>query len=116
MTNTATMPKFNSFIDVATLDKNRPRTVVFYGRVSTEHEAQLSALENQMQWYNDEADRHQNWTVVDTYIDVYNQRLIPFDTKIAVQMPKITAFEGKSAYRKPLFLFYALARFGCWVH
>ncbi len=60
---------FNSFIDVATLDKNRPRTVVFYGRVSTEHEAQLSALENQMQWYNDEADRHKNWTVVDTYID-----------------------------------------------
>ncbi len=49
MTNTATIPKFNSFIDVATLDKNRPRTVVFYGRVSTEHEAQLSALENQMQ-------------------------------------------------------------------
>ncbi len=69
MTNTATMPKFNSFIDVATLDKNRPRTVVFYGRVSTEHEAQLSALENQMQWYKDEADRHKNWTVVDTYID-----------------------------------------------
>ncbi len=73
MTNTVTeaTPRvmFNSFIDVATLDKNRPRTVVFYGRVSTEHEAQLSALENQMQWYNDEADRHQNWTVVDTYID-----------------------------------------------
>ncbi len=60
---------FNSFIDVATLDKNRPRIVVFYGRVSTEHEAQLSALENQMQWYNDEANRHKNWTVVDTYID-----------------------------------------------
>ena len=35
------------------LDKNRPRKVVFYGRVSTEHEAQLSALENQMQWYED---------------------------------------------------------------
>ncbi len=46
-------------------DRNRPRTVVFYGRVSTEREAQLSALENQMQWYNDEADRHKNWTVVD---------------------------------------------------
>ncbi len=59
---------FNSFIDVATLDKNRPRTVVFYGRVSTEHEAQLSALENQMQWYNDEADRHKNLTAADTYI------------------------------------------------
>lgn len=27
-------------------DKNRERRMVFYGRVSTEHEAQLSALEN----------------------------------------------------------------------
>ena len=31
--------------------KNRPRRVVFYGRVSTEHEEQLSALGNQMEWY-----------------------------------------------------------------
>ena len=37
------------------------------------------------------------------YIDVYNQKLIPFDTINAVQMPKITAFEGKNACRKPLF-------------
>lgn len=28
--------------------KRRPRTVAFYGRVSTEHEQQLSALSNQM--------------------------------------------------------------------
>lgn len=35
-------------------DKNRERKMVFYGRVSTEHEAQLSALENQMQWYDDQ--------------------------------------------------------------
>ncbi len=51
------------------LDRNRPRTVVFYGRVSTEHEAQLSALENQMQWYEDIAKRFPNWNVVDRYID-----------------------------------------------
>lgn len=51
------------------LDRNRPRNVVFYGRVSTEHEAQLSALENQMQWYEDVARRFPNWTVVDKYID-----------------------------------------------
>ena len=36
------------------LDRNRPHNIVFYGRVSTEHEAQLSALENQMQWYDDQ--------------------------------------------------------------
>lgn len=29
-------------------NRARQRRVVFYGRVSTEHEAQLSALENQM--------------------------------------------------------------------
>ena len=51
------------------LDRNRPRKVVFYGRVSTEHEAQLSALENQMQWYDDIARRFPNWEIVDKYID-----------------------------------------------
>ena len=50
-------------------DRNRPRRIVFYGRVSTEHEAQLSALENQMQWYDDQLRYHPNWTVVDKYID-----------------------------------------------
>lgn len=44
--------------------KNRPRRVVFYGRVSTEHEEQLSALGNQMEWYTDLALRNPNWTVV----------------------------------------------------
>ena len=50
-------------------DRNRERKVVFYGRVSTEHEAQLSALENQMQWYEDQAKYHSNWNVLDRYID-----------------------------------------------
>ena len=49
--------------------KNRPRRVVFYGRVSTEHEEQLSALGNQMEWYTDLALRNPNWTVVAQYID-----------------------------------------------
>lgn len=47
-----------------TLDRNRPRKMVFYGRVSTEHEAQLAALKNQMQWYDDQERYHPNWTVV----------------------------------------------------
>ena len=34
-------------------DRKRQRKVVFYGRVSTEHEARLAALENQIQWYDD---------------------------------------------------------------
>lgn len=55
--------------NVSRFDRNRQRNVVFYGRVSTEHEAQLSALENQMQWYDDQAKYHPNWTVLKQYID-----------------------------------------------
>lgn len=51
------------------LDRNRERTVVYYGRVSTEHEAQLAALENQLQWYDDQTSRHTNWNVLQKYID-----------------------------------------------
>lgn len=50
-------------------DKSRLRRVALYGRVSTEHEAQISALENQMQWYDDIVSKHDNWTVVGRYID-----------------------------------------------
>lgn len=50
-------------------DSSVKRRIVFYGRVSTEHEAQLSALENQMQWYDDQLNRHDNWTLVNRYID-----------------------------------------------
>ena len=31
---------------------------VVYARVSTEHEAQINALENQLEWYKIEASRH----------------------------------------------------------
>ena len=55
--------------DYALFDRNRARQVGIYGRVSTEHEAQLSALENQLQWYNDQVRYHPNWTVYDRYID-----------------------------------------------
>ena len=50
-------------------DRNRARNVVFYGRVSTEHEAQISALENQLQWYDDQARYHPNWNIIGKYID-----------------------------------------------
>ena len=55
--------------NVSTFDRNRQRSVVFYGRVSTEHEAQLAALENQIQWYEDQTKYHPNWTVLKSYID-----------------------------------------------
>ena len=55
--------------NVSTFDRDRQRRVVFYGRVSTEHEAQLSALENQLQWYDDIAARYKNWNVLRKYVD-----------------------------------------------
>jgi len=45
------------------------RKVAVYARVSTEHEAQISALENQVQYYDDILSRHTDWTLVDRYID-----------------------------------------------
>ena len=45
------------------------RTVAIYARVSTEHEAQLSALDNQVQYYDEIMARHPDWTLYDRYID-----------------------------------------------
>lgn len=47
----------------------RRRKVVFYGRVSTEMEAQIAALKNQIIWYQQLAERHPEWTVVTMYED-----------------------------------------------
>ena len=55
-------------IDV-TGNKDRKRTVAVYARVSTEHEAQLSALENQVQYYNNILEAHPEWTLYKYYID-----------------------------------------------
>lgn len=51
------------------LDPMRKRRVAEYGRVSTQHEAQINALENQMQWYEDQRKYHPNWEVVARYVD-----------------------------------------------
>ena len=45
------------------------RKVAIYARVSTEHEAQISALENQVQYYDELLGRHPEWELVDRYID-----------------------------------------------
>ena len=63
-TNKLILPK-----DIILADRERERTIVYYGRVSTEHEAQLSALENQLQWYDDQSKYHPNWKVLRKYID-----------------------------------------------
>lgn len=45
------------------------RRVVFYGRVSTQSDEQLSAFDNQMAWYNQLLTLHPEWEVVGVYED-----------------------------------------------
>ena len=45
------------------------KDVVIFARVSTEHEAQLSALENQMDWYKPILSARPEWHLVGQYID-----------------------------------------------
>ena len=45
------------------------RKVAIYARVSTEHEAQLSALDNQVQYYDSILKQHPDWILYDRYID-----------------------------------------------
>ena len=45
------------------------RKAAIYARVSTEHEAQISALENQVQYYDELLSRHPELTLVERYID-----------------------------------------------
>lgn len=47
----------------------RIRRVAIYGRVSTAHEAQLSAFENQQAWYEREVSYHEEWTITERYYD-----------------------------------------------
>lgn len=43
--------------------------VAVYARVSSEHEEQLSALDNQIDWYKGILDQHKNWKLVEQYVD-----------------------------------------------
>lgn len=45
------------------------RKVAIYARVSTEHEAQISALDNQVQYYSEILARHPEFELYDRYID-----------------------------------------------
>ena len=43
------------------------RKIAIYARVLTEHEAQLSALKNQVQYYDDILKQHPDWILYDRY-------------------------------------------------
>lgn len=59
--------------DSPRLVSNRYKTskvrTVWYGRVSTQHEAQVNAFENQLDFYNDILRKHSNWELVGHYSD-----------------------------------------------
>lgn len=59
------MISFNS----AKSRKRQSRKVVFYGRVSTEHEEQLNALRNQMQWYEELSRSYSQRDIINSYMD-----------------------------------------------
>lgn len=94
----------------------RPKRVAAYCRVSTDKEEQEHSFETQKEMYTDMIMMKPNWQMAGIYADVYNQRLIPFDTKKTVQTLKITAFEGKTTCRKPLFLLFETMMPNCRVH
>lgn len=84
--------------------KNKYGITALYPRLSRDDDMQgeSNSIVNQKAMLKKYADEH-HFENTKFYVDVYNQRLIPFDTKKAVQTPKITAFEGKSTCRKPFF-------------
>ena len=46
-----------------------PLRVIFYARVSTDMDAQLNSLENQVQYYTEFIQSKRNWIFVPGYID-----------------------------------------------
>lgn len=70
------------------IDSPRLRKVAAYARVSTDLLEQLTSYEAQIDYYTRYIKNHDGWEFVKVYADVYNQRLIPFDTKMAVKMIK----------------------------
>lgn len=53
-------------------NRNNPDDIIrvaTYGRVSTEHEAQINALQNQLQYYDKLLKEHPNWQLIEQYVD-----------------------------------------------
>lgn len=54
---------------VSNRDRVDQINVVFYGRVSTQHEQQMEAFDNQMDCYKMLLQNHPNWNLVGEYSD-----------------------------------------------
>ena len=82
--------------------------VAAYCRVSTDSEEQASSYEVQIEHYTSYIKGNPEWELAGIYADVYNLKMIPFDTINAVQTPKITAFGGKTPVESRYFNFRKL--------
>lgn len=51
------------------IQTSQMRRVAIYGRVSSEHEEQISAFHNQQDWYELIAQQHPNWNITGRYFD-----------------------------------------------
>ena len=51
--------------------------VVIYARVSTEHEAQMYALENQLEWYRQVLSQKPEWNLVGDSVNLFSQIRFP---------------------------------------
>lgn len=67
---------------------------VYYGRVSTQHEAQINAFENQLDFYSDVMRKHPNWELVGSYYDKGISGTVAIKRPGFMQMIK-DAYEGK---------------------
>ena len=47
------------------------RKIAIYARVSTDHEDQISALANQIQYYDEILEKNIDWELYDRYIDEF---------------------------------------------
>lgn len=61
--------------------RDKPCRAVIYGRASTEHEAQVKALQNQMQWYDDVARFH---AIIARRISLHRRRKLLFLRQIHI--------------------------------
>lgn len=82
----------------ARIVSNRYKTstvrTVYYGRVSTQHEAQINAFENQLDFYRDVMSKHSNWELVGEYYDKGLSGTMAIKRPGFMQMIK-DAYEGK---------------------
>lgn len=70
--------------------KQTTYNVGIYVRLSQEDEraGESLSIENQKKMLTEYVSKQEGWNLIEICEDVYNQRLIPFDTKMAVKMIK----------------------------